>query len=40
MKHILPDVAEKDIIGIAAHPHRAGYLCTWGMDSQVGLLRP
>ena len=40
LEHILPELAKKDISGVAAHPHRPGFLAGWGMDNNVGLLRP
>lgn len=38
--HILPEISSKEILGVACHPVRPGYLATWGLDCKVGLLRP
>ncbi|CAD7936206.1 unnamed protein product [Amoebophrya sp. A120] len=38
--HIVPELADKDIVGVDVHPLRSGYLAVWGHDKAVGLLRP
>eukprot|EP00392_Amoebophrya_sp_AT5.2_P000836 g838.t1 len=38
--HIVPELADKDILGLDVHPLRPGYLAVWGLDKAVGLLRP
>jgi len=38
--NVSSEIASKDVIGVATHPHRGGHLSVWGFDNAVGLFRP